>query len=263
MAQTVRFDTNVGTFDLELNPTGNANLQGHVDNMLAYVDSGRYDLTVINRAVDGFVLQMGGFELANSLTLPSRFSDFPAVATDAAVVVDADNDGQVDFDVSGLLNTRSTVSLALSTGPNTGTSSFFVNLASNPSLDSDDLRFIPFANVLNMATIDLIVGLPQANYQDGSLAGDNVPTLRGDHTVFVERAFVLDPPEAVVALAVVAEGESLTALEAASGGATAYPSASSGSAPALHAHAVPEPPALVLAVGAMVLAYALKPHRIR
>jgi len=61
-AQTVRFETNVGSFNLELNPTHEPLLQGNVDNLLQYVTSGQYDNTVINRADAGFVLQMGVFQ---------------------------------------------------------------------------------------------------------------------------------------------------------------------------------------------------------
>ena len=233
-AQTVRFDTNVGTFDMELNPTGNANLQGHVDNMLAYVEKGLYDLTVINRAVDGFVMQMGGFQ-TTSAVLPDNFSTFPAVPAFDPVIVDADNDGTVDFDVSNLLNTRGTVSLALSNNANTGTSSFFVNLDSNTSLDAANLRFVPFAKIADMATIDLILSLNQANLPDGGLAGNNVPILSDNQLVFVERAYVLGSEEmAAPALALAP---------------TDLPS---GTPPALSSQAVPEPPALLLAIGALM-----------
>ena len=262
-AQTVRFDTNVGTFDLELNPTGNPNLQGHVDNILAYVDSGRYDLTVINRAAEGFVMQMGGFQLTDSLELPASFNAFPSVISDAPVIVDADNDGTVDFDVSGLLNTRGTVSLALSSSANTGTSSFFVNLGTNPSLDAANLRFVPFANVVDMATIDLIMGLPQTDYAQGSLAGDDVPTLDENRAVFVERAFVVEademgPMDVAEMLESMDEGSAEALSLDASGG-----SASSGPTGALQSFAVPEPPALVLALGALVAIYIMKPNKLR
>src|SRR4051794_4547243 len=60
-AQVVRFDTSVGNFDMVLNPTKNPLLQGHVDNLLQYVNQDRYKASWINRADTGFVLQMGGF----------------------------------------------------------------------------------------------------------------------------------------------------------------------------------------------------------
>ncbi len=234
-AQTVRFDTNVGTFDMQLNPTGNANLQGHVDNMVAYVEGGLYDLTVINRAAEGFVMQMGGFQ-TTSAVLPASFSTFPAVPKFDPIIVDADNDGVVDFDVSNLLNTRGTVSLALSSSANTGTSSFFVNLGTNTSLDAANMRFVPFAQIADMATIDLILSLNQVNLPDGGLAGDDVPVLDDNRVVFVERAYMLSTEE--IAAAALALG-------------------SPPPPPALNSLAVPEPPALVLVIGALMLYTAL------
>ncbi|NOZ40940.1 MAG: hypothetical protein GXP24_12045, partial [Planctomycetes bacterium] len=208
-AQTIRFDTNVGTIDMILNPTGNANLQGHVDNMIAYVEAGRYDLTVINRAAEDFVMQMGGFQLDtlaltdSQLNSSFNFSNIPAFDP---VVVDADSDDEIDFDVSNLSNTRGTVSLALRGDPDTGTSSFFVNIGDNVAGSAfnnlDASNFVPFATVKNMATIDLILGLQQVNLPDPpnqrpgttDIPGDDIPVLDGNRLVFVERAFILEIP---------------------------------------------------------------------
>lgn len=201
-AQTIRFDTNVGTFDMVLNPTGNPFLQNHVDNILAYTETGRYDLTVINRAATNFVLQMGGFR-APFLTLPSSFSAFPSVVADDPVIVDADKDGNIDFDIGNLSNTRATVSLALSSNnANSGTSSFFINLSdSNTFLDDSD--FIPFAEIRNMETVNLIMSLPQANLDSSgsNLAAINIPILEDNKLVIIERAFVLDATEEMIAAA--------------------------------------------------------------
>ncbi|MCG8450073.1 MAG: peptidylprolyl isomerase, partial [Pirellulales bacterium] len=182
-AQTVRFDTNVGTFDVELNPTGNANLQGHVDNMLAYVNARRYNGVVINRAVDGdnndpsddFVLQLGGF-LAASLSLPSSFNAFPSVQRFDQVVVDTTGDNVIDFDTDVFDNTRGTVTLALSSmrtttfsndpgtpTVNSGTNSFFVNLGDNTGLDPGVTQ-----TIFHQTDTDPVTGLPlQANIVTG------------------------------------------------------------------------------------------------
>ena len=50
MLRRCDFETNAGSFDMELNPTHEPLLQGNVDNLLQYVTTGRYDNTVINRA---------------------------------------------------------------------------------------------------------------------------------------------------------------------------------------------------------------------
>jgi cyclophilin family peptidyl-prolyl cis-trans isomerase len=198
-AQTVRFDTNVGTFDVKLNPTGNPFLQGHVDNMIAYVEAGRYDVTVINRAATNFVLQMGGFQ-APFLTAPEDFDAFPEVPKFDSVIVDENGDRQVDFDLGDLTNNRGTVTLALAANqPNSGTSSFFVNLNdSNNFLDNQG--FVPFAEISNLETINLIMALPQISLDptDQNLAAINVPILENNKLVIIERAFMLDATEAMI-----------------------------------------------------------------
>ena len=201
-AQSIRFDTNVGTFDMKLNPTGNPFLQGHVDNMIAYVDAGRYDVTVINRAATNFVLQMGGFQ-APFLTAPASFNAFPSVGAFDRVIVDEDGDGDVDFDLGDLTNNRGSVTLALASGqPNSGTSSFFVNLMdTNNFLDAQG--FVPFATIDNMETINLIMALPQVNLDPSgnNLAAINVPILEDNKLVIIERAFVLDATDEMIASA--------------------------------------------------------------
>ncbi len=198
-AQTIRFDTNVGTFDMKLNPTGNPFLQGHVDNMLAYVEAGRYDVTVINRAATNFVLQMGGFQ-APFLTAPASFNAFPSVSAFDAVIVDEDGDREVDFDLGDLTNNRGSVTLALAANqPNSGTSSFFVNLMdTNSFLDAQG--FVPFATIDNMETINLIMALPQVNLDPtgNNLAAINVPILDDNKLVIIERAFVVNTPAAML-----------------------------------------------------------------
>src|SRR5690606_35600878 len=134
-----RFNTNVGSFDMILNPNNDPNLQPLVDNIVAYIGLGRYHFTAINRAVEGqagaaddFVLQMGGFQAFPPV--PDLWATMVR-SVDALdpVVVDANDDGQVDFNFSP--NTRGTVSLALQAGqPNSGTSSFFINLKDNSEL---------------------------------------------------------------------------------------------------------------------------------
>src|SRR5262245_58239081 len=165
-AQTVRFHTSVGSFDMVLNPTNDANLQPLVDNIVAYIGLGRYHYTAINRAADGnpgtaddFVLQMGSF-----LGFPPTTGDFLGLVQEvkrlSPVITDANGDGQVDFTAQS--NQRGTVSLALSSvGPNSGTSSFFINLRDNSFLDSQG--FVPFARVNDMSTIDKIMQLQQTN----------------------------------------------------------------------------------------------------
>ncbi len=256
-AQTVRFDTNVGNIDLVLNPTGNTDLQGHVDNMLAYVEAGRYENTVLNRADNGsnpddpsddFVLQFGGF-LTNTRSLPSSFNDFPAVQAFDPVIVDLDGDGNVDFNREDLTNTRGTVTLALSNGPNTGTSSFFVSLGDNSFLDANG--FVPFAVVQDMSTVDFILRLNQAALGTDLTTG-NIPVLEDNQLVFVERAFVLDPNPVALSLANDSSDTVLSEVQL----PTPPPAA------AFSAMAIPEPQTLLLALAGFLGAVAASRRRL-
>ena len=204
LAQTVRFQTNVGSFDMMLNPTNDPNLQPLVDNIVAYVGLGRYHFSAINRAADGdasdpaddFVLQMGGF--LGFPPVPELFAGFTTpVQSFSPIVVDADGDGMVDF--NSLSNSRSTVSLALSAGNvNSGSNSFFVNLGENTFLD--DQGFVPFAKIRDMATIDHIMGLMQTDISDavgdsGNLAFVDVPMLENGRMVVVTDVTVIEVDE--------------------------------------------------------------------
>lgn len=250
-AQTIRFDTNVGNIDLILNPRGLPELRAHVDNILAYLNAGRYENVVLNRAANGsdptdpagdFVLQFGGFTTDSPIF--SSFDDFGSVESFDPVIVDFDDDGTVDFDTSNLNNTRGQVSLALSSNPNTGTSSFFVNLGDNLFLD--DTGFVPFARIADMSTIDYIMRLNQISDPSAGLASSNIPVLNDDNLlVIVERAFVLDPgpaPSSSVLSTILDESSDSPP----SGGSVA---------------SVPEPPALVLLIGAIMVMAVLKGPR--
>lgn len=203
LAQTMRFNTNVGSFDMVLNPNNDPNLQSLVDNLVAYIGLGRYHFTAINRAVEGnagtaddFVLQMGGFTAFPPLPDLWATMNQPVEALDP-VTVDANDDGQVDFSFDA--NTRGTVSLALRSGePNSGTSSFFINLKDNSSI-LDSQGFVPFARIENMATVDRIMQLTQRDLssqagQAGSAAFTDVPIAEDGRIVVVKSVTVASAP---------------------------------------------------------------------
>jgi cyclophilin family peptidyl-prolyl cis-trans isomerase len=262
-AQDVRFETSVGDFDVVLNPTHNSQLQGNVDNFLHYVNSDSYRSSWINRAAQNngqnFVLQMGGF-YSNTrrppLTIDSTRSIFAAAPVQGAP------------NIAGLSNTIGTVSIALSgdgqggTNQNSGTSSFFVNLASNTFLDPD---FTVFAMIPDLTTVNKIMGLNQvdktqdANFGagNGNLAFSNIPLQDNGQQVFILRAFVINDAMQVAAdMAGIksAVSQSLAAASAAasstSGTNASAPlidtsGSSSNSSPS--ATVVPEPTGLLLA----------------
>lgn len=255
-AQTVRFLTSVGDFFLELNPTGDANLDGHVDNLLAYIGTGRYHGSVVNRAPEGFVLQLGGFELGGFTPDTLPLGGFDGIEKFDAVTVDADDDGAVDFDA--LSNTEGTVSLALASGqPNSGTSSFFVSLTDNSFLDSQG--FVPFATVTDMADIDRIMALDQVDLSaqigsSGNLAYSDVPLTPDGEFVILESVMVIDDPLVDFAgpirsvSSVIVEGEELLSTTSAATSSDSLLSSSGGSTSSslLSATSAPEPAAAVL-----------------
>jgi cyclophilin family peptidyl-prolyl cis-trans isomerase len=252
-AQVVRFQTSVGDFDMVLNPTNNPVLQGYVDNFISYVDAKRYNCTVINRAVSGFVLQMGSF-MPSTLRPPETVDGFRPIQTFAPV------EGHPAAEL-GLSNTLGTVALALpgngmgGTDQDAGTSSFFVNLTSNSFLDSD---FTVFAEVPNLDTINAIMALntvdltqdPNFGASPGNLTFTDVPLRDNGLMVLINRAFVVEDPLAIAAaLAGVGPGSMASALPAsspvtASSGTAATappPELLSSAAGVASAVAVPEP----------------------
>ena len=261
-AQTMRFNTSVGSFDMELNPNNNANLQPLVDNIVAYIGLGKYHFSAVNRAADGnagtsddFVLQMGGF--MGFPTTPDLWASLhtPIEKLNDGVVVDANGDGTVDF--SSISNTRGTISLALQSGqPNSGTSSFFINLGDNNFLDSQG--FVPFARISDMTTIDKIMQLTQRDLsgqigQSGNLAYTDVPLTEDGRIVVVKSVQVVDAAEdfsfvgpIMNHLKLVADNEAAAAAAALAvqTQAAADPIAAEAVAPAVSA--VPEPSTVAL-----------------
>jgi len=206
-AQTVVFETNVVDFSMELNPTSNPNLQGHVDNFLNYVRSGIYNGSIINRSVKDFVIQMGNFTLSPPLVSNLTSEGFTRTTIFDPVVVDADGNGLVDFDTTGLSNTRGEVSLALLGGqPNSGTNSFFINLGDNSFLDTMD--FIPFARIADMEPINRIAELETVDFSRdlvisaGSLIYADVPVVNSDFFLVLENVRVVPEPTGFALVAI-------------------------------------------------------------
>jgi cyclophilin family peptidyl-prolyl cis-trans isomerase len=234
-AQVVRFETTVGDFDMVLNPSDNPLLQGHVDNMLQYVENGNYRGSWINRAAENFVLQMGGF-FSHTKRVPITIDSTRPVATFAPVA------GEPASTITGLSNTIGTVSLALpgdgmgGTNQDAGTSSFFVNLTDNNFLDAD---FTVFAAIPDLTTINKIMALMQTDLTAvpgfgagaGNLGFSDVPLEDNNFQVFIKRAFVINDAMAVARAR--AGVESLMAASLAGGGIGSAESVplSSGSVP--------------------------------
>jgi cyclophilin family peptidyl-prolyl cis-trans isomerase len=238
----VRFETSLGDFDMVLNPTNNPLLFAHADNMLQYVEDGRYKSSWINRADENFVLQMGGF-YSHTKRPPLT------IASTRGVVPFDPVPGEPAAEIDGLSNTAGTVSLALpgdgmgGTNQDAGTSSFFINLGDNSFLDAD---FTVFAAIPDMTVVNQIMALMQVDRTTdpmfgagpGNLAFTDVPLQANGFQVFINRAFVLTDPMAIARAR--AGVQSTMAASAAS-------FSSESSSLSLAAAPVPEPAGAVLA----------------
>ena len=253
-AQTVvRFDTTAGDFDMVLNPTGDVRLNEHVDNLVRYVTDRRYHCTVINRAAENFVLQMGGFR-SDTMIVPSTADGFEAIQK-------FDPIAGVPAAGAGFTNSRGTIAMALSglptggTNQNSGTSSFFVNLTDNTFLDPD---FTVFAVIPDLTTIDIIMGLDQVDLTavpgsgaaPGNLAFSDIPIHDNGNMVFIERAFLIEDTITTSLLTNTALAQLANpGLVAPAGAPSVAASAATASATS---SAVPEPTSALLALLAAV-----------
>ena len=130
----VRFSTNLGNIDVKMRPDV-APLT--VANFMSYVNSGAYNQSLIHRSIPGFVIQGGGYYLSGN-TL-NNVQAMPAVTSEAQ-----------------LPNTRGTLAMALSTGPNSGTCQWYFNLIDNSSLldgTTDGGPFTVFGQVNDPASL--------------------------------------------------------------------------------------------------------------
>ncbi len=143
---TVELTTSNGPVDIGL---FDAAAPKTVANFLKYVSSGRYNNTIIHRAIPGFIVQGGGYtptgtHIATFGNVPNEFS-----ATRS--------------------NLRGTIAMAkLGGDPNSATSEWFFNLADNSAnLDNQNGGFTVFGHVVNntLSNVDAIAALPKA---DGS-----------------------------------------------------------------------------------------------
>jgi cyclophilin family peptidyl-prolyl cis-trans isomerase len=260
-AQVVRFETTMGDFDMVLNPTNNPRLQAHADNMVQYVEENRYRASWINRADEGFVLQMGGF-YSHTRRPPLTIDSTRQVVPFAPVPGEPG--------IAGLSNTVGTVSLALpggagGTNQDAGTSSFFINLGNNSSLDAD---FTVFAAVSDMTVVNQIMALMQVDRTTdpmfgagpGNLAFTDVPIQDNGFQVFITRAFVVNDPLAItrargaIGATMALSSQSFSSMSSASNLSSSLP---------LSAVAIPEPATLLTAAIAALATWLVASRRRR
>ena len=108
----IRFTTNMGVFDVELNE---AAAPKTCENFLSYVRSGFYNGTIFHRVISGFMIQGGGFE-----------PGLKQKQTKAPIENEANN---------GLKSDKYTIAMARTNEPHSATSQFFINVADNDFLN--------------------------------------------------------------------------------------------------------------------------------
>jgi len=143
-AVTVLVQTSLGNFEMEL---FEREAPATVDNFLKYIEDGSFVNTFIHRSVSGFVIQGGQFTYTDDI-----LGEVPEKTT--------------VLNEFGRSNTRGTIAMAkLSGNPDSATSSWFINLADNGSLDSENGGYTVFGEVRGngMEVIDAIASLPVYN----------------------------------------------------------------------------------------------------
>ncbi len=111
----VRLKTSEGDIVLELNA---AKAPITVENFLGYVKKKHYDGTIFHRVIDGFMIQGGGFEVA-----------------DAGLIEKPSGKGITNESQNGLGNDTGTIAMARTNDPNSATAQFFINVADNAMLN--------------------------------------------------------------------------------------------------------------------------------
>jgi cyclophilin family peptidyl-prolyl cis-trans isomerase len=128
-----------------------------VANFLSYVNSGFYNGTIFHRHDAGFVLQGGGYNAPVTATdQPPHKATSPAIALEAKVS-----------------NVQGTVAMARNSNPNSATSEFFINLASNTALDLGSGGYAAFGYITDMTLVTAMAQAPcvSSTITQGTTAG--------------------------------------------------------------------------------------------
>ena len=108
----IRFTTNLGVIDIELDPE---HAPITCENFENYVKSGFYNGPIFHRVIKGFMIQGGGFE-----------PGMQQKPTNDPIKNEADN---------GLKNDKYTIAMARTNDPHSATAQFFINVADNDFLN--------------------------------------------------------------------------------------------------------------------------------
>lgn len=185
-AEIVRFDTNFGSFDVEL--SSDSALATTVNNFLAYVNDGLYANTIIHRSTiynpTSIQIIQGGSYVLDGTTL-NPVSTAPPIPLQAVAA-----------------NLRGTIAMARTSDPNSATSGWFFNVTNNPGLDFNYAVFGAVVNTVEnpgLSVIDAIAGLPvyDASAPLGPAFGElplSAPSLQVSSLVIVNNVAVVPEP---------------------------------------------------------------------
>lgn len=136
----VRVTSTFGDFTLELFDDQTPNT---VNNFLGYVDRGDYDMTVVHRSVNDFVIQVGAYNWLGDCVSESPLPGVNCSASFTEQQAPVVNEPVVS-------NTEGTIAMAKVDGnPNSATSQWFINLGDNSeNLDNQNGGFTAFGRVL-------------------------------------------------------------------------------------------------------------------
>ncbi|KAB2825475.1 peptidylprolyl isomerase [Aliivibrio finisterrensis] len=114
LAESVKFDTTLGSFTVELN---SEKAPVSVANFLRYVEDGSYVGTQFHRVIPGFMAQGGGFD-----------KDMLKKASYGPIKNEGNN---------GLSNDTATIAMARTNNPDSATRQFYINLNNNGFLNAN------------------------------------------------------------------------------------------------------------------------------
>ncbi|MCP3699746.1 MAG: peptidyl-prolyl cis-trans isomerase [Aliivibrio sp.] len=114
LAESVKFDTTLGSFTVELN---SEKAPISVANFLRYVEDGSYVGTQFHRVIPGFMAQGGGFD-----------KDMLKKANYGPIKNEGNN---------GLSNDTATIAMARTNNPDSATRQFYINLNNNGFLNAN------------------------------------------------------------------------------------------------------------------------------
>ncbi len=152
-----------------------------VANFLSYVRDGSFDDVVVHRLEPGFVIQAGGYKVIDGVI----------------------NVGPIKDPVQnepGISNTRGTLSMAKLQGdPDSATNQWFINLADNEDLDSQNGGFAVFGRVTGdgMQVVDAIGDLQRWNLNAAGFTSTPLIDFDGTGSLGLDNFVILDVDEVV------------------------------------------------------------------